>query len=202
MLQVTVQNGLPIEADVEQVDADLDKIMSILMQAGWSCTAARNKGLSRLAMAMRGSKGAVDMGAFKSRLEDHVLGVILPTALLAAAGAHPLARFRDMLGDAAVLLAANGGTISRSLADDVRRAGRAIQNGYPAALACVFAAEAVLAAAGFAYTVAVTGAASVTHATGGSRDETLAAFAEALVQILIQLRAPGALANDLSGLQP
>jgi len=131
----------------------------------WTSNKARADGLRRLAIAQLGSKDAVDEIEFAERVASMTIRTVVPSALRAAArmltGEHP--------------------TKLLILADQCETASTE-ENARAAARAAAYAAADAACAA--AYTAAYTAADAVA-------EKILIDFAENVVQILIDMKAPG-----------
>lgn len=181
-----VQGGMCVEAavcyalglehgdDPGCVSGPLRALKIRLNDNGWSSKAARAKGLRRLALAQLGSKGHLDDKEFVRRVVDHAIRVTVPGALRIAASIQ-----KDEKHKAALCEAAN-----RCEKEGTREAAQSAQ-----AIARSAAAAAYDAAA---YAVGDAGAKKST------RDKSLADYAEAIVQILIDMKAPGCQWLDLT----
>lgn len=130
----------------------------------WSSDKARAAGLRRLAIAQLGSAGHLDEGEFSRRVVRLVIQKSVPEALRAAAGVAS-AKHKDKFLNAADMCerdpTCENAMQARAAADATIRAASAAD-------ASAYAADAYAA-----------------------RDTSLAAFCEAVVQILIEMKAPG-----------
>jgi hypothetical protein len=196
--------GLPHGDDPQCVAQSLRSLKIRLNDANWSSSTARAKGLRRLALAQLGSAGHLDEKEFVRRVVDHALRVTAPNALRVAASS-----IKDPSHKAALIAAAarceEEGT--REAAIEGGAAAEAAAEAEAAAAAEVaaeaaYAAEAAAAAEVAAYAAAAAevaayaaAAAEVAYAT---RDKSLADYAEAVVQILIEMNAPGCQWLDLT----
>ena len=148
-----------------------------LNDASWSSNEARTNGLRRLALAQLGSDGVLDEKEFVRRVVEHAIKVSVPEALRAAAklvkGEH---KYK-------LLKAADACEADPSRANAVS-AKETAYAAYAAAYAYADSAAAYDAAAADA-------AADADAAKNAARDASLAAYAEAVVQILIDMKAPG-----------
>jgi hypothetical protein len=165
--------GLPHGDDPGCVAQSLRRLKIRLNDARWSSDQARATGLRRLAIAQLGSAGVLDESAFGRRVVDVTIRRAVPIGLRAAARVNP--ERADALEAAAV----------RCEMEGTREACRA-------------AADAAAAAAAVADAAAAAAAAAVYAAT---RDRVLGEYAEWIVQILIDLQAPGCQFLDLVPLQ-
>jgi hypothetical protein len=159
-----------------------------LNDSAWSSNKARTKGLRRLAIAQLGSAGVLDEKDFARRVSRLAIQSCVPQALRAAARLFKGTK-KDELLNAADLC-------EREPTADNARAARKIANSASAAAASAAAASAAAAAAYAAYAAAAYAtyaayAAYADAAARSARDTSLAAFAEGVVQILIEMKAPG-----------
>lgn len=178
--------GLPHGDNPSCVSPALRSLKIRLNDCSWSSNEARAKGLRRLGLAQLGSKDTLDEKEFVRRVVDLAIRVKVPAALRAAASVHKDPRHQAALNAAAKKCESEANRSSAIEARDIAR-----QAQYAAAAAdAADAADAAAAAA----TAAATAAAAATYAAAvraSSRDEKLAEFAEEVVQILIELKAPG-----------
>jgi hypothetical protein len=141
-----------------------------LNDSRWSSNKARGEGMRRLAIAQLGSKDTVDAKEFSVRVARMTIQIVVPSALRSAArmltGKHPTALLALALKCEAEPTEANA------------REARA------AAYAAADAAYAANAAANAANAAAYA-------ANAANADDMLARFAEGVVQILIDMKAPG-----------
>lgn len=135
-----------------------------LNDSSWSSDQARAKGLRRLGLAQLGSLGVVDDKEFIRRVVDIAIRKQVPIALRAAASIQKDPAHRENLIAAAFKCEAEG---TRSSALEAREVAAAAD---AAAAYAAYAADADADAA---------------------RDKSLAEFAEDVVQILIDMNAPG-----------
>ena len=161
--------GLPHGDDPECVDPMLRSLKIRLNDSSWSSKEARAKGLRRLAVIQLGSKDQLDQKEFRKRLVDHAIRVSTPLALRSAASVHKDPVHVQALRDAANRCEKEG---TEQSARDAR---------IPAADAAyaASAADAADAADAAAYAAA-------------ARDKSLADYAEAVVQMLVEMKVPGA----------
>jgi hypothetical protein len=152
-----------------------------LNDSAWSSGQARAKGLRRLALVQLGSADHLDEKEFAQRCARLAIQTCVPQALRAAARLFEGGK-KDKLLNAADLC-------EREPTIDSARAAKAAANAASAAYA---ASAAAAAAAAYAYAYADAAAASYAAAAdAAARDTSLAAFAEGVVQILIDMKAPG-----------
>jgi len=189
--------GLPHGDDPGCVAPALRSVKISLNEKNWSNNKARAKGLRGLAIAQLGSAGVLDEKQFLQHVIEMTIRKIVPHVLRAAAGMEANAPHSDKLEAAA----------KRCEAEGTKAAARA---------ACAIAVNAdayTNAAVNAAYTAAcATDATSATrlicavHTADAypnrseypPRDESLAFFAEEVVQILIAMKAPGTAWLDLT----
>jgi hypothetical protein len=158
--------GLPHGDDPQCVSRALRSLKIRLNDAGWSSKEARAKGLRRLAVAQLGSREHLDDKEFARRVAELAIRKCVPQALRAAASIN-----KSPEHQAALIAAANN--CEKEGTEKSAREARA---------AAYAAAAAAAAAYAYAYAYA---------AKKKARDESLASFAEDVVQILIDMKAPG-----------
>ena len=163
--------GLPHGDNPQCVSPALRTIKIRLNDANWSSNTARAKGLRRLALAQLGSVGVLDEKEFSRRVVDHAIRVSVPEAMRVAASI-----IKNPDHKAAMIAAA-----ARCEKEGTREAAIAAKK---------TAAAAADAAADAAYAYA--------YADAAARDKSLANYAEAVVQILIEMKAPGCQWLDLT----
>jgi hypothetical protein len=158
--------GLPHGDDPQCVSRALRSLKIKLNDSNWSSDTARAKGLRRLAVAQLGSRDALDDREFAKRVAKLAIQMCVPVALRAAASIHKDPMHAQVLRDAANVCEREGtrdsALAAREVAQDARRAA-------------ADAAYAAYADAAAAY----------------ARDKVLSDFAEGVVQILIEMKAPG-----------
>jgi hypothetical protein len=201
--------GLPHGDDPACVEPSLRRLKIALNDKAWSSPQARAQGLRRLAIAQLGSAGVLDETAFRARVTEMTIRRVVPLALRVAAKVNP--RHADRLEAAAVRCEQDG---TREAAQAARAYAYADADAYAAAgddayAAAAYADAAAYAAAGDdAYAAAgddaYAAAAVDAYAAAGddaayarTRDRVLAQFAEWVVEILIDLQAPGCQWLDL-----
>jgi len=206
--------GLPHGDDPKCVSEPLRRLKIRLNDSRWSSNQARAAGLRRLAVAQLGSRGVLNNKEFVRRVIEMTIRKAVPVGLRAAAKLNP--KHAKALEAAAVRCevegtreaAREGERVARAYADadaaDAAAAAHAYaaaDAAYAAAYACSDAAHAAYAAADAAYAAAhaYVAAADAAHdaAAGDARDKSLAAYAEWVVEILIDLKAPGCEFLDL-----
>jgi hypothetical protein len=196
--------GLPHGDDPPCVSRALRSLKIGLNDAQWSGAQSRAKGMRRLALAQLGSRDALDDRELMRRVTEMTIRVSVPSALRCAAKLNP--KHSDALEAAAVrceregtpnsaraaAAAADAAYAAANAADAVYAAADAV---YAAAYAAdaVYAAYAYAAAAAYAYAAsnAVYAAADAVYAADAARDASLSDYAERVVQILIDMNAPG-----------
>jgi len=156
----------------------------------WSSNEARAKGMRRLAVAQLGSAGVLDEAEFRKRVVTLAIQVYVPMALRAAADMKRNAAHKDALESAAAACE-NEPTRHNALqarAAACTAAAAAEADADAAAEAAAYAAACTADAADAAYAAADAEAAAYAAA---ERDRVLANYAERIVQILIDMNAPG-----------
>jgi hypothetical protein len=174
--------GLPHGDDPQCVSRAVRSLKIRLNDSKWSSDRARTQGLRRLAVAQLGTRDKIDDREFARRVAELAIRKYVPAALRAAASIQKSAEHRDSL-----LGAANKCEVepTRQSAREARAAAAdaAAAAAYAAAAAAAYAAAAADAAAD---------AADAAAAKKTARDKSLSDFAEEIVQILIDMKAPGA----------
>ena len=194
---------LPHGDDPACVSRALRSLKIRLNDSRWSSKEARANGLRRLAVAQLGSHDALDDREFAKRVVVLAIRTSVPLALRAAASVHKDPKHQEALREAAnecgrdpieknarearKTAAAAAYAASAPAADAAAAAAAAYAASAPAADAAAYAAAAADAAAYAAYAAARAAAA----AAAAARDKSLADFAEGVVQILVDLKAPG-----------
>ncbi len=154
---------LPHGDDPACVSRALRLLKIALNDKEWSSNAARGAGLRRVAVAQLGSRGTLDDVEFMKRVAEMTIRKIVPLALRAVATKH-----HDPKHVLALNLAAD---------ECERNPTKAAADAAYAANAAAYAADAAAYAA---------------HAApNAGYDKVLADFAEDVVQILIEMKAPG-----------
>lgn len=211
--------GLPHGDDPGCVAEWLRCLMIQLNDAAWSSPHARARGLRRAALAQLGSKGVLNECEFAVRVMRVALARV-PSAFRAAASLHSNERHRSALNSAAESCERHPTRLSFVAArkaahnanDDLSgNAALAVYAAIAAANAAVEATappridsdtlESAVNAAFWAAEVAVAAGAGrgQTDADAAARDQALAQLAEDVVQVLIEMRAPGCQWLDLAG---
>jgi hypothetical protein len=168
--------GLPHGDDPQCVSRAVRSLKIRLNDSKWSSDRARTQGLRRLAVAQLGTRDKIDDREFARRVAELAIRKYVPAALRAAASIQKSAEHRDSLLGAA----------NKCEVEPTRQSAREAR----AAAADAAAAAAYAAAAAAAYTAADAAAAAAAKKT--ARDKSLSDFAEEIVQILIDMKAPGA----------
>src|SRR5215469_861985 len=194
--------GLPHGDDPGCVTQSLRRLKIRLNDARWSSNQARASGLRRLAIAQLASAGVLDKRAFVQRLAELTIRRMVPIALRAASKLNP--RNADALEAAAVRCEREGTVESARAARTAAYAAAAYAAAAAAYAAAAYAAaadDAVAAAAAAAAAdadaaaayaaAAYDDAAAAADAADAERDRILSQFAEWVVEILIDLKAPG-----------
>ena len=168
--------GLPHGDDPGCVSPALRRLKIRLNDSNWSSDAARGKGLRRLAVAQLGSKGELNYQEFSKRVVDMTIRWAVPIGLRAATGKNP--KHASQL-EAAAIRCEKEGTREACL--------HAKQVAYAyAADAATYAADADADA-----DTAAAAAYAAAYAAAENRDKVLGDYAEKVVEILIDMKAPG-----------
>jgi hypothetical protein len=182
-----------------------------LNDARWSSNQARAAGMRRLGIAQLGSAGALDEREFAKRVATLAIRKCVPEALRAAAalckGEHKekLLQHADLCErdatyenaikarDAAKAAANAAANYAAAYAAANYAAAKAADYAaaYPAAKAAEYAANAADAANYAANAADAANYAAAKAAKAAKLDASLSSFAEAVVQILIDMKAPG-----------
>lgn len=205
--------GLPHGDDPACVSRAVRTLKISLNDRAWSSAGARAKGMRRLAIAQLGSAGTIDDTEFAKRVAAMTVRKMVPIAMKAAASVQTNAEHRDALiaaanlceaVDKAAAAAASTAAATASYASSaaaVRTTAAAVHAATAAARTTAAADAAVACTYAAAATVACTYAvATAAHAAvaADACDGTLSDFAECVVQILIEMRAPGCEWLDLT----
>ena len=161
--------GLPHGDDPGCVAPSLRRLKIRLNDSRWSSPSSRSAGLRRLAIAQLGSLNHLDEQEFRDRVVDVTIRRVVPIGLRAAARLNP--KFSADLEAAAVRCEQEG---TREAALEAKSVAR---KAYAAAAYAAAAADAAAAAR--------------------TRDRVLAQYAEWIVEILIDMNAPGCAYLDL-----
>ena len=199
---VCLAMGLPHSDEPTCVGSSVRAFKIRLNDSAWSSDKARAQGMRKLAVAQLGSD-TIDQKAFRQIVVEQTIRQILPIALRAAASRNP--KHSERLEAAAVRCEKDGNQAAakaaQNAASEARRAADASADAYAYASADAdAAADAAAAAAAAAYAAAAAAAAAGAATDASTRDRVLADFAERVVQILVEMGAPGAQWLDLSPL--
>ena len=179
--------GLPHGDDPGCVIDSLREIKIALNDSDeWDSNKSRAEGLRRLAIAQIGTRGAIDEDEFTRRVKTLTIRTVVPIALRVAAKKIGGER-AQALYDIADKCEAN------PTRENARRAEKIALDVTVAAYNAAYNAVAVAAAgyaADYAADAAVTRAANYAARATGS-EKVLRDFAEGIVQILIDMKAPG-----------
>jgi hypothetical protein len=185
--------GLPHSDDPQCVSRAVRSLKIRLNDSNWSTGKARAQGLRRLAIAQLGTRDKIDDKEFAKRVTELAIKKYVPAALRAAASIQKSTEHKDALLKAASRCEIEA---SEQSARDARNAAAAAyataEAAYAAAYAAAATAEAAYAAAYAAAEAAEAAADAAYAAKKAARDKSLAGFAEEVVQILIDMKAPGA----------
>jgi hypothetical protein len=183
--------GLPHGDDPQCVSPALRSLKIALNDSSWSSKYTRAAGMRRLAVAQLGSKDILDDKEFARRCVELAIRKYVPKALRSAAPVAENAAHKVAL-EAAALRCETEGTQDAAKAD--RAASAAAADAAYFVAAAYFAADAADAAY-FASAASAASAAIATAAASSVRvavcDKVLGEFAEDVVQILIEMKAPG-----------
>jgi hypothetical protein len=185
--------GLPHGDNPTCVSPALRRLKIGLNDRAWSSPRARAQGLRRLAVAQLGSAGVLDDREFVRRVAEMTIRRVVPVGLRAAAKKNPA--FADRLEAAAVRCEQEGTREASRHAREIADAASAAA--YASAAYADAAAYAAYAAAADAAAYAADAAANAASAADRTRDRVLAAYAEWVVEILIEMDAPGCQWLDL-----
>ena len=184
--------GLPHGDDPQCVSRALRALKIRLNDSRWSSPQARGAGLRRLAVAQLGSRDHMDDNEFRKRVVELVIRMSVPTVLRYAASIHKSPEHMQALRDAANRCEVEG---SRQSALDARKVAQEARAAAAYAAAYAAADSAAAYAAAYVYAdaaaYAAADAAAAAYAAADARDKSLADFAEGVVQILIEMKAPG-----------
>jgi hypothetical protein len=186
--------GLPHGDNPTCVSHALRSLKIRLNDSNWSSNAARAKGLRRLAIAQLGSADTLDEKAFTDGCVKIAIGKVVPRALRIVAKMNP--KHAEKLEQCAKDCEQNPTGENASKAKYAARAADAAAYAayaYAAYASAARAADAAAYAAARAADAAAARAAdaAAARAADAARDEQLALFAEEVVQLLIELKAPG-----------
>lgn len=202
--------GLPHGDDPKCVDPVLRLLKIRLNDSDWSSKAARAKGLRRLAVIQLGSNDNLDQREFVMKLADLACLTSVPIALRAAASVHKDQKHVQALRDAANRCETSPNREAAEYAKKVANSAYAAASASAAYAASASAADASYAAAyaasasaasaayaSYAYAASAADASASAYAAASAsasavRDKILSDFAEGVVQILVEMKVPGA----------
>ena len=187
--------GLPHGDDPVCVSPVLRGFKIQLNDRDWSSNRSRAVGLRRLALIQLGSNGHLDDADLLFRLEKLAIKKFVPVALRAAASYN--SKYPETLLAAATRCEVEGTRAAARAAADAAADAAAGDVAADACVAAIFASMS-LAAGAAAYAARAVAAASTRTAAAAAYDKTLAEFAEDVVQLLIEMKAPGAQWLDLA----
>jgi hypothetical protein len=176
--------GLPFSDNPSCVAPVLRSLKIKLNDGPWSSNQARARGLRRLALAQIGSRDRLNETEFVRRVVDIALRISCPQALRAAASAR---KDKDHI---AALIAAAARCETKGTLESALEARAAASAAFSASSA---AEESACAAAHAADAAAANDA-----ACAAAHDKSLAVYAESVVQLLIEMKAPGVQWLDLA----
>jgi hypothetical protein len=180
--------GRPHGDDPGCVAEAIRRLKIQLNDAQWSSNIARANGMRRLAIAQLGSKDAIDEKLFARRCALLVAHLWQMPAIV---------RLYLETGDKSIRVKARNDATAAyadayaAYADTYADAADAAYAAAAAAYAAAAAAYAAYAAAAYAATTAAAYATTAADAADAKRDKILGDFAENVVQILIEMKAPG-----------
>ncbi len=183
--------GLEHGDDPGCVAQSLRRLKIRLNDARWSSDQARAQGLRRLGVAQLGSAGVLDEQEFVRRVVEMTIRKSLPLALRASAKLNP--KHADKLEAAAMRCEAEGTREAAQHAKEIAYAASAADAAASASAADAAAADAASAAdaAASAADAAASDADAAASDADAARDKSLAQYAEWVVEILINMNAPG-----------
>jgi len=211
--------GLPHSDEPSCVSPALRAFKIRLNDAAWSSNEDRAKGLRRLALIQLGSAGHLDDNQFARRLVELAIRKAVPAAFRSAAAIQKDTTHKSALLHRADICECEGTCLAALTAKTV--ASDAADAAYAAACAACAAdaadADACACAAAYAYTAACAACAAAAYAYAAyaaacaacaadaadaaacaahasktvARDTLLSEFAEAVVQLLIEMDVPG-----------
>lgn len=198
--------GLPHSDDPKCVSRALRQLKIRLNDSNWSSNQARAKGLRRLALIQLGSRDKLDDIEFSKRVARLAITTCVPNALRAAASIQKNEKYKAALCDAANRCEKEGTREAAIGAKNASSAAAAYAAAADAAAAYAASAAAYAAAAAAAYAASSAAAdadadAAYAAAYAAARDKQLSDFAEGVVHILIEMKAPGAEFLDLAPIE-
>ena len=191
--------GLPHSDEPTCVSKAFRSLKIALNDGPWSDNKARAKGLRRLAIVQLGSS-EIDDNEFARRVVEMTIRKIVPIAMRAAALIHPMPEHKLALENSALLCEKEG---TESAAWSAESAASAAESAAWSAAksAAESAAESAAwsAAKSAAWSAAKSAAwyAAKSAAKSAAKDQVLTDFAEAVVQIAIEMKMPGCQFLDL-----
>jgi len=200
--------GLPHSDEPPCVSAAVRSLKIGLNDSAWSSDEIRGRGMRRLALAQLGSAGTVDDAEFNRRVIEVIIRRFVPIALRAAASVHDKQFHKDALEAAAVSCekaetswaARAAARAASEAASGGKRGGKGGKRG--GKLAARAASEAASEAARAASEAARAASEAASWAARAASDKLLAEFAECVVQVLIEMKAPGCQWLDLVPINP
>ena len=199
--------GLPHSDEPTCVSPAIRALKIRLNDSDWSSDSARAKGMRRLALVQLGSAGAVDDNDFARRIAEMTIRKIVPIALRAAAVLHPAAEHKTALEVSAKLCELEGAGSAAwsaarpawSAAASARSAAESAWSAARSAAESAWSAESARSAAESAWSAAESAGSA---AESAAVDTVLSGFAESVVQVLIEMKAPGCQWLDLVPISP
>ena len=211
--------GLPHSDEPTCVSKAFRSLKIALNDGQWSDNKARAKGLRRLAIVQLGSS-EIDDNEFARRVVEMTIRKIIPIAMRAAALIHPMPEHKLALENSALLCEKEG---TKSAAESAKSAAESAKSAaWSAAWSAESAKSAAWSAAWSAAEYAAESAAesaesaaesakyaawsawsaesaksAAESAKSAAKDQVLADFAEAVVQIAIEMKMPGCQFLDL-----
>ena len=164
------------------------RLVLILNDANWSSDMARAKGMRRLAIAQLGTTGQINKNIFAEMVAEISIKKTVPRALRCVAKIYPDKVHQEALEEAAVDCETKGTAHAARAAANAAYAADHAAYAAHAADHAAYAADHAAHAAAHAARAADHAAANAAYAA----DIELGLFAEDVVQLLIQLKAPGA----------
>jgi hypothetical protein len=206
--------GRPHGDEPDCVSPALRNLKITLNDSRWSTNKARTAGLRRLAIAQLGSAGVLDEKEFARRCAMLAIQFALPFALRAAASTKANGAFKEKLLEAAEkcereptrenalkakaasasdVYAASAAAAAASVASVASVASHTAAAAASVASVASVASHTAAASAAYAYAAAASAhaAAASASAAAAAADSFLADFCERIVQILIDMKAPG-----------
>lgn len=192
--------GLPHSDEPPCVAPAIRQLKIQLNDSSWSSDKVRGAGMRRLALAQLGSAGTVDEVDFVRRVVEMTIRRFIPIALRAAASVHPLVEHQTAMEKAAVQCE-QAVTLKDCEAASKAASWAAVRAAWAASKAASWAGWAASKAGWAAVAVAAVAAASKA-ASWAAQDSLLSDFAEGVVQVLIEMKAPGCQWLDLVPVSP